>query len=201
MRPRHIPISRQIRIQPRQNLRTTRLPPPITHKIHNNSKDALQHHPRRDHPIISISSQFIRKGTARLRVGEDGVALGAQRQGQELGADVRGDAGEDDLGFILGADGGAEVGVVPGVDFAVAADQGRGRVEGGDLLGEEAVGARFGGGGEDDGEGEEGGDGAVGDHVVAVGDGVEVADLEVGGFRIFGDCDGKEGGQGLRTTW
>ena len=79
--------------------------------------------------------------------------------------------------FIGGADGGAEIGVVPGVDFAVAADERGGRVHGGDFFGEGAVGSRFGGGGEDDGEGEEGGDGGVGEDVVAVGDGVEVVDL------------------------
>lgn len=50
-------------------------------------------------------------------------------------------------------------------------------VHGGDFLGEDTVGACFGGGGEDDGDVEEGGDGAVGEHVVAVGDGVEVSDL------------------------
>ena len=85
--------------------------------------------------------------------------------------------------FIGGADGGAEIGVVPGVDFAVAADEGGGGVHGGDFFGEGAVGSRFGGGGENDGEGEEGGDGGVGEDVVAVGDGVEVVDLLV--FVIF----------------
>ena len=193
MRPSNIPIRRQISIQPRQNLLTPRRIAPIPHQIHHNSKHALQHHPRILHPRIRIIRQLLREGAARLRVGENRVPFRAERKGQELGADVRGDAGEDDLGFIGGADGGAEIGIVPGVDFAVAADERGGGVHGGDFLGEGPVGARFGGGGEDDGEGEEGGDGGVGEDVVAVGDGVEVVDLLV--FVIFFFCWfwGKEG--------
>lgn len=45
--------------------------------------------------------------------------------------------------LVGGADGVAEVGVVPGVDLAVALDQGRGGVHVEDLLGEGAVGTCF----------------------------------------------------------
>ena len=177
MRPRNIPIRRQILIQPRQNLLTPRRIAPIPHQIHHNGKNPLQHHPRILHPRVRIIRQLLRERPTPFRIRKHRVPFRAEGERQELGADVRGDAGEDDLRFIGGADGGAEIGVVPGVDFAVAADEGGGRVHLGDFFGEGAVGSRFGGGGEDDGEGEEGGDGGVGEDVVAVGDGVEVVDL------------------------
>ena len=95
------------------------------------------------------------------------------------------------MGFVLCTDGGAEVGVVPCVDFALAADHGGGGVEVEDFFGEGAVGAGFGGGGEDDGEGEELGEGCVADDGGAEGDGVEVSDLEGRGKGL--DCEGGRG--------
>ncbi len=81
--------------------------------------------------------------------------------------DVGHDAGDDDLGAAGGLDGGAEVGVVPGVDLALALDERRAGVHVADLLGDEAVGAVLGRGGQDDGEVREGlADGRVGHHVV-----------------------------------
>lgn len=60
---------------------------------------------------------------------------GRGRGETEKRTDVRSDAGEDDLGFVLGDDGGAEVGVVPGVHLAVSSDQGGVGEQGRDLLG------------------------------------------------------------------
>ena len=51
------------------------------------------------------------------------------------------DAGNDDLGAVGGLDGGAEVGIVPGVDLALALDERRVGVHVADLLGDGAVGA------------------------------------------------------------
>jgi hypothetical protein len=50
----------------------------------------------------------------RFDVGIDGVAGGAQAEGEEGGADIGCYAGEDYLLFACGFDGGAERGVVPG---------------------------------------------------------------------------------------
>lgn len=91
--------------------------------------------------------------------------------------DVRGDAGEDDLAFVRCDDGGSEVGVVPGVDFAVALDEWSVGIQVQDLLGERAVGSRLGAGGQDNWDVECFGDGGVGDHVVAENGRVVIADL------------------------
>ena len=183
MSPGNIPIRRQVLIQPRQHLRTARRVAPIPHQVHHDSKHTLQDHAPILHPRIRISSQLVAERPARLGIGKHGEPLTPEREGKELGAHIRRDAAEDDLRFVLRLDSVAELGVVPGIAFAVAADQRGVGVHADDFLGEEAVGAALGGGGEDDGDVEEAGDAGVGDHVVAVLDHVEVADLR-GCFSI-----------------
>lgn len=66
--------------------------------------------------------------------GEEG-----EKKEQKL-TDVRDDARHDDLRLVGGADGGAELGVVPGVDLALALDERRVGVHVEDLLGQRPVG-------------------------------------------------------------
>lgn len=107
-------------------------------------------------------TNLFRRGAAGLEVCPDRVAFGAERAGEEGGAlaenerlpgamsvvvgtglltNVGHDSGDDDLRLVGGFDGGAEVGVVPGVDLALALDKGRLGIHVEDLLGERAVGA------------------------------------------------------------
>lgn len=151
--------------------------PPVPHQIHNNSKHPLQNNPRPLHPPISILRQLLAKRPTRLRISPDLIPFSSQTQRQEFRTHIRRNARQDDLTFVSSAHRISEFGIVPGVDFAVATDQGGGGVEGGDFFGEGAVGAGLGGGGEDDGDGEEGCYGGVGDHVVAEDGGVVVAYL------------------------
>jgi hypothetical protein len=60
--------------------------------------------------------------------------------GWRIRTNIRRDPSDDDLFLPRGFDSGAEVGVVPGVDFALTLDEGRVRVHFQDLLGERAVG-------------------------------------------------------------
>lgn len=65
--------------------------------------------------------------------------MGGSRVSGGGGAYVSGDAGEDDLLLARRLDGGAEVGVVPRVDFTVAVDEGGGGVHRQDLLHQRTV--------------------------------------------------------------
>ena len=68
--------------------------------------------------------------------------------------DVRGDAGQDDLAFVLSCYCGPEVRVVPRIYLAIALDQGSVWIQGGDFFGENAIGPRLGAGCQDDGNAE-----------------------------------------------
>jgi hypothetical protein len=75
------------------------------------------------HTSIRIRCEFVVEGTGCVGVGEDFVAGFNEGQGEEGGADFGYDAAEDYLVLACCFDGGAEVGVVPGVDFALAVDE------------------------------------------------------------------------------
>lgn len=77
------------------------------------------------------------------------------------------DTGDDELLLAGGLDGGAEVGVVPGVDFTLATDEGGVGVHVGDLLQQQAVGALVGGTGQDSGDVEDLSESGVAQHGVA----------------------------------
>ena len=59
----------------------------------------------------------------RYVFGGLGNGKGGKGTGLRVRTDVGGDAGKDDLAFVLGLDGCFEVGVVPGVYFAVSLDE------------------------------------------------------------------------------
>lgn len=185
MRSRDIRIRRKPLIQPRNDLLRAGRSAPIAHQITHDRKQRDELHARIPHPIIRHIPNEGGRGAASLDVGPDGVALCAEGEGEEGGADVGGDASDDDLAPPRRADLLPKLGVVPGVDLALALDEGGVWVHVQDLLGQGAVGARLGGGGEDDWEVEELAEGGVGEEVVAVEGGVPVAgdvveaDLEV----------------------
>lgn len=77
------------------------------------------------------------------------------------------DTGDDELLLAGGLDGGAEVGVVPGVDFTLATDESGIGVHVGNLLEEKAVGTLVRGTGQDSGNVEDLSDGGVAEHGVA----------------------------------
>ena len=105
--------------------------------------------------------------------------MGAEeRSGEEVRTNVGSDAGQDNLALARRRDSGAEVGVVPCIDLAVAADQRRVGIHAGDFLREQAVRAGLRARGQDDGDVEGFGDGGVRDHVVAEDRGVVVSYLD-----------------------
>ena len=111
-------------------------------------------------------------------VSEVGKGRGGEEGGEEVRTNVSSDAGQDNLALARRLDGSAEVGVVPGVDLAVAADQRRVGIHAGDFLGEQAVGAGLRARGQDDGDVKGFSDGGVRDHVVAEDCGVVVSYLD-----------------------
>jgi hypothetical protein len=77
------------------------------------------------------------------------------------------DTTNDQLLLASGLDSSTEIGVVPGVDLTLAADEGSVGVHLGDLLEQEAVGATVGGGGQDSRQIKDVANGRMGQHVVA----------------------------------
>jgi hypothetical protein len=111
--PSQVSIDRHILIQVRQHLFRARRVPPIPHQIAHNRKKTVHLHARTRHLIIRRISHELRSRTRCFDVGEDGIAGGAQGQGEEGGADIGGYAGEDDLFFTRGFNGGTELWVIP----------------------------------------------------------------------------------------
>lgn len=115
------------------------------HEIHDDAEEAHQDDAGVLHAAVGVRGELFGEGAAGFRVGEDGVAFGAQGEsevecacvisgfgladlGEEKGrgeqTNVCGDTGEDDLTFAGVSDRFTEVSVVPGIDFAVAFDEG-----------------------------------------------------------------------------
>jgi hypothetical protein len=113
MMSRQLSINRHILIQKRQDLLGARRIPPIAHQITHNGEQTVHLDARARHLCVGRVAHERRGRAGRFDVGEDGVACGAQREREEGGADVGGYAGEDDLFFAGGFDGGTEGGVVP----------------------------------------------------------------------------------------
>ena len=86
MRPRHIPIHRQIPVQKRQQLRAARRVPPIAHQVHDDGEEALQDHACVFHAAVRVRGEAAGECPARFGVGDDGVAFGAEGEGEEFGA-------------------------------------------------------------------------------------------------------------------
>jgi hypothetical protein len=114
MVPSQLSINRHVLVQVRQQLLSTRSVAPIAHEIAHNSEEGVHLDTGAGHLVVGSVADKLGGGAGGLDVGEDGVAGGAEREGQEGGADVGGDAGEDDLLLAGCFDGLAEVGVVPG---------------------------------------------------------------------------------------
>jgi len=113
MASRQHPVYRHILIEPWQHVLASRRVPPITHQITHDAKRTNELHTRLLHARIRRVTDECRGGARGLDVGEDGVALGAEGEREEGGADVGCDATNDDLGLVCCFDGGAEVGIIP----------------------------------------------------------------------------------------
>jgi hypothetical protein len=96
-------------------------------------------HARLLHTSVCVRGEFVVEGPGCVGVGKDFVAGFDEREGEEGGADFGYDAAEDYLVLARCFDGGAEIGVVPGVDFALAVDEGCVGVQVDDFFGEGAV--------------------------------------------------------------
>lgn len=112
--PSQLSINRHILVQVRQHLLSTGGVAPIAHQVTHNREQAVQLNTCAGHLVVGSVADELGGGTRGFDVGEDGVAGGAEGEGQEGGADVGGDAGKDDLFLAGGFDGGAELWVVPG---------------------------------------------------------------------------------------
>lgn len=150
------PVDGHVRVQPGEDLLCAGGGAPVPHQVADDAKKGDDVDAGAHHLIIGEVADLFCDGARGFLVGPDGVPLCAERASQEGGADVCDDAGEDDLLLACGLDRGAELGGVPGVYFSLAGDDGGGGVHVEDFLGEGAVGAGGGRGGEDYGEGGEG---------------------------------------------
>ena len=114
MAPSKHTIHGQIAVKVRQNFLSTRSSSPIAHQVADNREQADELDARLLHARVGRVADQLRGRARALDVGEDGVALGAQRKGEEGGAHISDDAGDDDLLLAGGLDGGAELLIVPG---------------------------------------------------------------------------------------
>lgn len=113
MPPSNVPIHGQILVEIGQDLLRAGGVPPVAHEIAHDGEHAHELHARLLHAGVCRVAHELGIRAAGLDVCEDGVALCAQGEGEEGGAHVGGDAGDNDLLLAGCADGGAEVGVVP----------------------------------------------------------------------------------------
>lgn len=116
MMPSQLSINRHVLVQVRKDLLSTRSVAPIAHQITHNREQAVKLDTGAGHLVVGRVADELGGGARGFDIGEDGVAGGAEGEGQEGGADVRGDACEDDLFLAGGFDGCSELGVVPGAE-------------------------------------------------------------------------------------
>ena len=109
----NVSVDRQVLVKVRKDLLGTRDIPPVAHQIADDGEHADELDACLLHAGVGRVADELGVSAASFDVGEDGVALSAERQSEEGGADVGGDAGDDDLLLAGGLDGGAEIGVVP----------------------------------------------------------------------------------------
>lgn len=128
--PCNVPVYRQVLIQERQQLQASGRIPPITHEVHDDGKESLKNDAGTLHSAICVVRESLGESATGFGVGKDGVAFGAEGEGEEFGAwfdtrwwfarcglegwtilltDVGGDSSEDDLTFVLSNYRGPEV--------------------------------------------------------------------------------------------
>lgn len=135
----HVASSRVVLSEPGVDLSSTRLVSPIAHELADDGEQTDNLNTGVAHAVVGHVTDELGGGARGFHVGPDGEAGVAKGQREEGGADVGGDAGEDDLGLVGGADGVAELFAVPGVDLALALDEGRLGVHLADLSHKRAV--------------------------------------------------------------
>jgi len=118
-------IDRVILSQESQNLNRTRSAAPVPHQVAYDAEEADELHARGRHAVVGDVTDKLGRRAGSLDVGPDVVAFGAQGEGAEGGADVSGDAGQNDLLLASRSDCFAELRIVPGIDFALAGNEWR----------------------------------------------------------------------------
>ena len=116
----HHSVNGQVLVQVREQLLRTGGVAPVPHQIAHNREERDELYTSLLHACVCCVTYELRVSTAGFNVGKDGVALGAEGEGEESGANVCGDAADDDLGLVCGADSGLEVLVVPGAGRLLA---------------------------------------------------------------------------------
>ena len=86
MRPRHIPVHRQVLVQKRQQLQAPGRVAPVAHEVHDDGEETLQDDAGVLHAAVGVGGEAGGEGAAGFGVGEDGVADGAEGEGEEFGA-------------------------------------------------------------------------------------------------------------------
>lgn len=107
-------VDRHVAVKVRQDLGGTGGVPPVPHEVANDGEERDELDAGTFHAGVCRIADELSGGTGTLDVGEDGVTLGAEREGEEGGADISDNTGDDDLLLSGGLDGGAELLVVPG---------------------------------------------------------------------------------------
>ena len=154
-------------------------------------------HARVLHPPIRILRQLRRRRPTRLRVRPHTIPRLPQTQCQKHRAHLCHNPTQNNLLPTRRLDCFSEVRIVPCIYLAIALDERCVGIHLNDLFGEWTVGACFGGGGHDDGEGEEGAELRMREDVVAeLGGGVVFDELEEAELVID---DEEEGGGGVEA--
>ena len=113
MSPGNVSVDGQEPVQEGQDFLGTRGVPPVAHQIADDREHADELDTRLLHAGVGSVADERRVSAAGLDVGEDGVTFSTEREGEESGADIGSDSGNDDLLLASGLDGGAELRVVP----------------------------------------------------------------------------------------
>lgn len=110
----NVAVGRHVAVEPGQDLSGTGAGTPVAHQIADDGEQRHELHAGLLHAGVGSVADKSGGGAGSLDVGEDRITFLAEGEGQERSADVGGDAGDDDLLLTGGADGGAELFVVPG---------------------------------------------------------------------------------------
>ena len=103
MRSGYVPVHGQVLVQEGQQLQASGGVAPIAHEIHDDGEEPLQDDAGVLHSAVRVVGEAFGEGAAGFGVGEDGVAFGAEGEGEEFRAWVHVSVG------VLGRRGGREL--------------------------------------------------------------------------------------------
>lgn len=179
-------------VQVGQNLVQARGVSPVAHQVGDDAKCAHEGDASLLHATVGIGRQFVVKGTTSLGVGETSYPSSMSERAKkavpislvsfylDAGRKTKltnfsDNTADNQLFLASGLDGRAELGIVPGVDLALAMNNGHIGVQIHDFLDRQSIGTRVGGSGHDGRQVKQVAQGGVGKHVVAEVVGVEIA--------------------------